>query len=130
MTEQKTQCVSYNAGEDLSSAQFFLVKLDSSGNVVKAAAKTDRAIGILQNAPASGGPAEVCVGGKSKCVTGSALSVLDLVGSDSAGKGTVITLAAGGTVYNYAVGIVTVASGAADGFAQVQVFGGGQPILV
>ncbi|MGE0289039.1 MAG: hypothetical protein AB7I42_23060 [Bradyrhizobium sp.] len=130
MTEQKTQCISLKAGEDLSAAQFFLVKLDSNGDVVKAAAKTDRAIGIVQNAPASGAPAQVCVGGKSKCVTGSALAVGVLVGSDSAGKGTAITVAAGGTVYNYAVGMVTEASGAAGGFAQVVVFGGGQPLLV
>ena len=130
MTEQKTQVVTLPAGADLSAKQFYVVKINSTGDAVLSAAKTDRSFGILQNAPTSGAPAEVCIGGKSKLVSGAALSINDLIGSDAAGKGTVITVAAGGTVYNYAVGLVTVASGAADGIAQVHVFGGGQPLLV
>lgn len=127
--EDLAKTVTLTAGEDLSSAQYLAVKL-SSGEVVKAAATTDRPIGILQNAPGDGGAAEVCISGLSKFVCGGSVAVEALLGSDSAGKGTAITVAAGGTVYNYAVGQVVAQATAANGVATVIVFGGGQPLLV
>jgi hypothetical protein len=48
------------AGADLSSSQYRFVKLDSVQNkVVAATAGTDKIIGVLQNAPVSGGEARV-----------------------------------------------------------------------
>lgn len=127
--EDLGKCVTMTAGEDLSSAQFLIVKLSGS-SVVKATGVTDRPFGILQNAPGNAGAAEVCISGKSKLVCGGSVAANALLGSDSAGKGTAITVAAGGTVYNYAVGIVIDQATAASGVAVVNVFGGGQPLLV
>lgn len=129
-TENLGKTLTFVAGETLTSDQYKIMKLDSSGNVVKATALTDRPIGILQNAPGSAGAAEVCIEGLSKMVFGGSVAILGLVGSDSAGKGTAITVAAGGTVYNYAVGQVTRIVTTAAGIGQVLVFGGGQPLLV
>lgn len=42
------------AGADLSTKQFFFVKLNSSGDVVLCAAATDKPYGILQDKPTSG----------------------------------------------------------------------------
>lgn len=128
-SEDLGKVVTMVAGEDLSAAQYFVLKL-SGNTVVKATALTDRPFGILQNAPGSAGAAEVCISGKSKLVCGGSVASNALVGSDSAGKGTAITVAAGGTVYNYAVGIVLAQATAASGVATVAVFGGGQPLLV
>lgn len=118
-TEQTLTCVSVTAADDFSAKQFFICKIDSNGKAALGAAKTDEVAGIVQNSPAVGQPASVAIGGISKCVTGSALAINTWVGSDSAGKGTAITVAAGGTVYNHAVGKVVVASGAANGVAEV-----------
>jgi hypothetical protein len=66
---------SFVAGGDLSSAQYKFVKLDSDGEVVVAAATTDRPVGVLQNAPSSGQIAEVTIAGGSKVVAGGNASV-------------------------------------------------------
>lgn len=128
-TEDLGKCVTMTAGEDLSSAQYLVVKL-SGDTVVKATALTDRPFGILQNAPGSAGAAEVCILGKSKLVCGGSVASNALVGADSAGKGTAITVSAAGTTYNYAVGQVLTQATAANGIATVSVFPGGQPLLV
>jgi hypothetical protein len=59
---------------------------------------------------------------------GSAQAIGTQVGSDSAGKGTAITVAAGGTTYNYRVGIQLTATNAANGIAEVLLRPG--PLLV
>lgn len=66
--EQTIWNESYQAGADLSTKQFFLVKLDTTeGRVVLCAAATDKPVGILQNAPSAvGRPAEVMKMGTSK----------------------------------------------------------------
>ena len=58
--------VSFEAAGDLSSSQYKLVKLDGDGKVVIVAATSDVPVGVLQNAPASGGTASVLVCGVSK----------------------------------------------------------------
>jgi hypothetical protein len=128
-SEDLGKCVTMVAGADLSSSQYLVVKL-SGNQVVLATGLTDRPFGILQNAPGSAGAAEVCILGKSKLVCGGSVASNALVGSDSAGKGTAITVNAAGTTYNYAVGIVLTQATAASGIAQVNVFAGGQPLLV
>jgi hypothetical protein len=129
-TEHLSECVTMVAGEALTSDQYKIVKLDASGNVVKASAVTDRPFGILQNAPGNGGAAEVCIAGKSKLVCGGSVALGALLASNSAALGTAVTVAASGTTYNYATGIVLAQATAANGVATVLVFGGGQPLLV
>lgn len=118
-TEQSLTCITANAAADLSAKQFYIVKLDSSGNAALCSATTDEPIGVLQNAPLSGQPASIAIAGVTKCVTGSALAINASVSSDSAGKGTALTLAASGTTYNGRVGLVKTASAAAGGVAEV-----------
>ncbi|MBC7289388.1 MAG: DUF2190 family protein, partial [Armatimonadetes bacterium] len=75
--------VTFEAGEDLSAAQYLAVKLGTSdGTVVKAGA-TDQAIGILQNAPSSGEAARVRMFGTTKAVAGAAITRGSLVAVDA-----------------------------------------------
>ena len=130
-TENKGKCISLTATATLASSQFMFVKLGTTAtNCVVCTGLTDRPIGIVQNAPIAGQPAEVMVSGVSKLVCGGSVALGALVGSDSAAKGTAITVAAGGTVYNYAGGLVLTGNTAANGVAEVLVFSGGQPLLV
>lgn len=130
-TESNLVCDgTHKAAADLSGKQFYIVKLDSSSEIALCTATTDQPFGILQNKPLAGQAASVAVGGTSKCISGAALTIGQQIGSDSAGKGTAITVAAGGTVYNYAVGRVSKASGAANGLAEVELYRAGLPLLV
>lgn len=61
------------AGEDMSSKQFHLVKLNGA-NVDLCDAITDIPIGVVQNAPASGEMAEVVVIGATKVEVGADLA--------------------------------------------------------
>lgn len=76
------------AGADLSAAgnQYKFVKLNTSGQIVLCAAVTDNPIGILQNTPASGQPAEVMAFGISKLQGDADLTKGDLVGTSSDGQ--------------------------------------------
>lgn len=76
---------SFNAGADLTGKQFFFVKLDASGDVVLAG-NGERAIGVLQNDPAQDEAASVRLEGISKVVSGAAVTLPNLIGSDAAGK--------------------------------------------
>jgi len=127
-TEQVLKVISLKAAADLRTKQFFLVAVDSSGNVVLGAAKTDEVAGILQNAPNTGEAAAVAIEGVSKCVMGAAQAVGTQVGSDANGRGTAITIAAGGTTYHYRSGVSLTASAAANGIAEVLLKPG--PLLV
>jgi hypothetical protein len=76
------------AGEDLSSSQFYAVKLNTSGAVVLAGAG-DAAIGILQNDPALGESCNIHLseaGGVSKGALGGSVSPGDALTSDANGK--------------------------------------------
>lgn len=127
-TEQVLQCITAPAGADLRTKQYFHVKIDSSGEAVLGAAKTDEVAGILQNTPNDGEAALIAIAGVSKCVMGSAQAIGTQVGSDSAGRGTAITIAASGTAYNYRSGVSLTASGAAGGIVEVLLKPG--PLLV
>jgi len=60
------------AGASLTAKQFYFVKLASTaGEVVVVNATTDHAIGVLQNAPADGEPAEIAALGVTKVVCAS-----------------------------------------------------------
>jgi len=94
--------VSLVAGGDLSSLQYRFVKLNSSGQVVTIAAATDRPIGVLQNAPASGGVAEVLVAGGTKLVLGGTVTEGGIVSPSS--TGTAVAIVAGTDTTKYICG--------------------------
>ena len=75
---------SFIAGDDLSSAQFKAVKLDSNGNIVVAGAG-DRAIGILQDKPSQGQVGAVMLYGVSKAVYGASVTAGQELEVDSSG---------------------------------------------
>jgi len=85
--QQAQSRITLKAGEDLSSSQYFFVKIDTDGDVVLT---TDgqNAIGILQNAPAEGEAASVAISGVSKVAIGTSgsLDSGSVIGSDANGK--------------------------------------------
>jgi hypothetical protein len=103
---------SFTAGADLSSAQYKFVKLDADGNVVVAAATTDRPIGVLQNDPASGEIAEVTIAGGTKVKAGGSVTVGNpLFTSASA---TAVTATVGGAASVFYVLGTAIGGGAAN----------------
>ncbi len=85
---------SFTAGEDLSSAQHRFMDLNSDGEVVVAGATGPYTIGILQNTPADGKPANVRLAGISKLAvspTGlygeTGIAPNTFLSSDSTGRG-------------------------------------------
>lgn len=94
---------SFVAGGDLSSAQYKFVKLDSSGDVVVAAATTDRPIGVLQNDPASGEIAEVTIVGGTKVVAGGSASVGNPVFTSASATAVTATIGSAASTF-YVVG--------------------------
>lgn len=79
---------------DLSSSQFCFVKISSTAGKVKAvAATTDFAVGVLQNDPTDGEPADVAVGGLSKILAGTSVgwSAGIAVGWNTTGKAVPLT---------------------------------------
>jgi hypothetical protein len=107
------------AGGDLSSSQFLMVKLDSNGDAVIASAAGEGVIGVLQNAPASGAIAIVRVFGESRVIAGGSVAAGALFATTNAGKsktavaGTVNTSDAGASsdplVGSYVMGSVLTA---------------------
>lgn len=73
------------AGEDLSAKQYYAVK--SSSGAAALAGAGEAAIGVVQNAPASGAIAIVRIAGKTRMVAGEALAASGTyVASDASGK--------------------------------------------
>lgn len=79
------------AGESLTAKQYHIVKVGSADNEVVAAAAASQGFGVVQNAPASGAPATVGIGGKTKIKIGAAVSRGAVLTADSAGKGVTAT---------------------------------------
>jgi hypothetical protein len=75
------------AGADLSAKQYYALQLTTSETVTLADA-TVRCVGILQNDPASGEAASVCLLGISKAITDgtSAIACMDSLAPDANGK--------------------------------------------
>src|SRR6185295_14988489 len=101
------------AGGDLSSSKYKFVKLNSSGQVVDIAAVTDIPIGVLQNAPGSGGLAEVMMVGISKLQGDADLAKGNQIGTSSDGQAA--SYAAGTDTTKYIVGQVLDDNSAAGG---------------
>jgi hypothetical protein len=62
------------SGADLSAKQFYFVKLDTDGTVILPTAVGDLPYGVLQNNPASGEEAVVCLFGVTKIVADADIS--------------------------------------------------------
>ena len=91
------QDYTFEAGADLSTKQYYAVKLDSNGQVVVAGAG-EAAIGILQNKPAAAGrAAQVRVSGVSHWVAGGAIAGASRVAPHGDGKAQVAVAASGDT---------------------------------
>ena len=78
----------FEAGADLSGDQFKIVKLDANGNVIRCAATTDLAIGVLQNKPTSGQAATVLIAGISKVVANTNFALPNTIGVSGGGAAT------------------------------------------
>lgn len=103
--------ISLTAGGDLSSSQYRLVKLDTSGNAVLCSGTTDIPVGVLQNNPTSGKVAEVTVIGYTKISADTSLAIGDLFGTSADGQAT--PLVAGTDTTKYVIGRMLTAAGAA-----------------
>jgi len=104
--------ISLKAGADLSTKQYYFVKLNSSGNAVVCAAATDVPVGVLQNNPTANQSAEIVVVGLTKVSTDAALAIGNLIGTSSDGQADAKTV--GTDTTEYVVGVAMVTSGAAD----------------
>lgn len=84
---------SFKSTNDLSTKQYYIVKVDTSNaqSVVLAAAGTDPIVGVLQNKPAAGKMANVQILGTAKVIAGGSVTRGDLVTSDSNGKAVTTT---------------------------------------
>jgi hypothetical protein len=71
------------AAADLSAKQYHFVKLASATTVNVCDAVTDVPVGVLQNTPASGGAAEICIFGISKIVADATLAAGDVIGTSA-----------------------------------------------
>lgn len=91
--------LSLNAGADLSTKQYYFVKLDGSGNAVVCSGATDNPIGILQNKPTSGQPAEIVVVGVSKVSSDAGLAIGAQIGTSSDGQADAKTVSTDATEY-------------------------------
>ena len=96
------------AGADLSSSQFYGVKLDASGDAVLCDTLGEACVGILTNDPASGIAAGITIGGAQKAVSGAAVAAGAFVTVNAAGK--FITAASG-----HAINGVAQSASSADG---------------
>ena len=104
--------ITLEAGADLSSSQYYFVKLDSAGKAVVCSAVTDKPVGVLQNDPTSGQAAEIVVVGLTKVSTNAALAIGDLVGTSNDGQAAAYV--SGTDTTKFIVGQALVTSGAAD----------------
>ena len=105
--------ITLEAGADLSSSQYYFVKLNASGKAVVCSAVTDKPVGVLQNDPTSGQAAEVVVVGLTKMSTNAALAIGDLIGTSSDSQAAAYV--AGTDTTKYSAGICIKDNGAAAG---------------
>lgn len=92
----------FEAGEDLSAAQFHFVTLEADGQVDLADSAGENCIGVLLNAPAAAGrAATVAMTGRVMVEAGDAVTAGDALQSNAAGEA--ITAATGDYVMGYAL---------------------------
>ncbi len=88
------------ASADLSAKQFYFVKMSGDNTVTVCAAVTDVPIGVLQNAPASGGQAVVRVAGLSKVSADATLAAGNIIGTSADGQAQPVAQGSETTVFN------------------------------
>jgi hypothetical protein len=88
--EQKLDCLSLQAGADLSAKQYTFVKLNSSGKAVTCG-DGERGIGVLQDKPTADKAASVATGGISRVTCSAAITNGAAVTSDTNGKAVAAT---------------------------------------
>lgn len=91
---------SREAGADLSTKQYYVVKTDANGKYVLAAAATDNIRGVLVNAPKSGETADVTNingSGTFKVIAGGTITKDALLTSDASGKAVAATQTTAGS---------------------------------
>jgi hypothetical protein len=101
------------AGADLSAKQYYFVKLNADNQVIVCAAATDIPAGVLQNNPANGDAAEICVVGETKISGDADLDAGHLIGTSADGQAD--RKIAGTDTTEYIVGQVKEGNGAAGG---------------
>jgi hypothetical protein len=109
--------VSLIAGESLTAKQYYFVKLSAANTVICCAGATDVPIGVLQNKPAAGEAAEVCISGITKVSGDADLAFGNLVGTSADGQADAKSVGVDTT--EYVVGIVIADNGAAGGLATI-----------
>lgn len=89
--EEQLRSISREASADLSALQYFLMTIDSSGQVA-ATADGAAADGVLQDKPDAAGQAGTLgISGVTKVVAGAAVTAGDDIASDSTGRGILAT---------------------------------------
>lgn len=74
------------AGADLRALQFTFVKVNGSGQIIGNTTSGGKVLGVLQNKPNTGEPADVMINGGSKVIAGAAITAGADIMSDAAGK--------------------------------------------
>lgn len=97
--------ISYISAADLTTKQYFIVKIDSAGKVALAG-DGEAAIGTLQNKPNTGEEALVQIVGQALVVGSASLTVGAVIASDANGKAAAIGAS------EYGIGVVTEDPGA------------------
>jgi hypothetical protein len=78
--------ITLTAGADLSSYQHHFVKITGANTVGLCTATTDIPVGVLQNAPTSGGAAEIMVSGITKLSSNAGITAGALLGTSTDGQ--------------------------------------------
>lgn len=106
--------ITLEAGADLSTKQYYFVKIDSStGKAVVCSNASDRPVGVLQNNPTSGQAAEIVVVGLTKVSSDAGLTIGNLIGTSGDGQADAKT--PGTDTSEYVVGtVITSTSNAAE----------------
>ncbi len=99
------------AAADLSSSQFYFVKLASATTVNVCSAITDKPIGILQNTPESGETATIAIFGISKVSADGTLAAGNLIGTSADGQADAIVAGTDTTVYVMGQAITAASAG-------------------
>lgn len=87
MSEQALQCISVEAGQDLSANQYRFMAVAADGQIDPVGSSGAAADGVLQDTPAAAGrPANLAIGGVSRVVAGAAVTRGGLVQSDNVGR--------------------------------------------
>jgi hypothetical protein len=109
-TENIALVQSREAGESMTTKQFYIVQLDATGKIEVGEGATDLLVGVLQNYPAAGEQAVYAYGGVAKVKAGGTVGVGAWVTSDGNGKA-VATTTDGDIVIGRHIGTAAAADG-------------------